>query len=78
MADNRKKTVLVVGGGSVGAVAALNLEVGGLANVSLACGSNYTSVCSKGFTIESCDHGKLVGWKPNSGTSLIESFAAIG
>jgi heterodisulfide reductase subunit A-like polyferredoxin len=33
MTNAAKKTVLVIGGGAVGAIAALNLDVGGLAEV---------------------------------------------
>jgi ketopantoate reductase len=66
MADT-KKTVLIVGGGAVGAIAAVNLEVGGLATVTVVLRSNYNVVNEKGYTIESCDHGVLDGWKPSVG-----------
>ncbi|KAF2640352.1 6-phosphogluconate dehydrogenase C-terminal domain-like protein [Massarina eburnea CBS 473.64] len=65
MADTKKKSVLVIGGGSVGTIAALNLEVGGLAEVTLVLRSNYEVVKEKGFTIESIDHGALEGWRPS-------------
>lgn len=64
MADN-KKTVLIVGGGAVGAIAAVNLEVGGLATVTVVLRSNYNVVKEKGYTINSCDHGNLDGWRPS-------------
>jgi hypothetical protein len=67
MAEN-KKTVLIVGGGAVGAIAAINLEVGGLAEVTVVLRSNYKTVKDKGYTIESCDHGNLNGWRPSAGT----------
>lgn len=66
MADN-KKSVLIVGGGAVGAIAAVNLEVGGLATVTVVLRSNYNIVKDKGYTIESCDHGRLDEWKPSVG-----------
>jgi ketopantoate reductase len=66
MAD-KKKSVLIVGGGAVGAIAAVNLEVGGLATVTIVLRSNYNVVKDNGYTIESCDHGKLNGWKPSVG-----------
>jgi ketopantoate reductase len=66
MADT-KKTVLIVGGGAVGAIAAVNLEVGGLATVTVVLRSNYNVVNEKGYKIESCDHGVLDGWKPSVG-----------
>jgi 2-dehydropantoate 2-reductase len=67
MTDNRKKTVLVIGAGSVGAIAALNLEIGGLASVSVALRSNYNAVKEQGYMIDSCDHGSLKGFKPSAG-----------
>jgi hypothetical protein len=67
MADS-KKTVLIVGGGAVGTLAAVNLEVGGLAQVTVVLRSNYNVVKDKGYTIESCDHGNLSGWRPSVGT----------
>lgn len=67
MTDNKKKTVLLIGGGGVGAIAALNLEIGGLATVTVVLRSNYKAVNEKGYDIESCDHGELKGWKPSHG-----------
>ena len=67
MSDNRKKTVLVIGAGSVGAIAALNLEIGGLASVTVALRSNYNAVEEQGYTIESCDHGSLKEFRPSVG-----------
>ncbi|KAG7407671.1 Ketopantoate reductase, C-terminal domain [Fusarium oxysporum f. sp. vasinfectum] len=65
MSNVVKKNVLLIGGGSVGTIAALNLEAGGLANVTLVLRSNYNVVNDKGFDIESCDHGAIKGWKPS-------------
>ena len=62
-----KKSILVVGAGSVGAIAALNLETGGLALVTVALRSNYNAVNAKGYTIESCDHGLLKEFRPHVG-----------
>jgi hypothetical protein len=67
MADSNKKSVLIVGGGAVGAIAAVNLEAGGLATVTLVLRSNYDVVKEHGYTISSCDHGNLKGWKPSVG-----------
>ncbi|KAI4640032.1 hypothetical protein J4E93_008832 [Alternaria ventricosa] len=64
MADT-KKSVLIIGGGAVGAIAAVNLEFGGLATVTVVLRSNYNVVKDKGYTIESCDHGKLDEWRPS-------------
>ncbi|ORY10199.1 ketopantoate reductase PanE/ApbA C terminal-domain-containing protein [Clohesyomyces aquaticus] len=65
MAEKQKKSVLVVGGGAVGAIAALNLEIGGLATVTVVLRSNFKAVNEGGYFIESCDHGILKGWKPS-------------
>ncbi|KAL5121004.1 hypothetical protein ACEQ8H_001192 [Pleosporales sp. CAS-2024a] len=64
MAEITKKSVLVVGGGAVGAIAALNLDVGGLAQVTLVLRSNYEAVKKSGYNFESCDHGPVKSWKP--------------
>ena len=64
---SKKANVLVLGGGAVGAVAALNLEVGGLAEVTAVLRSNFKAVEENGYIIESVDHGKLTGWKPTKG-----------
>lgn len=68
MINAQKKSVLVIGAGSVGAIAALNLEVGGLAAVTVALRSNFGVVDEQGYTIQSCDHGSLKGFRPSVGT----------
>ncbi|KAJ5725884.1 2-dehydropantoate 2-reductase family protein [Penicillium malachiteum] len=60
-----KAKVLIIGGGSVGTIAALNLQSGDLAEVTLVLRSNYQVVEDNGFSIESCDHGKVVSWRPS-------------
>jgi hypothetical protein len=65
MPENKKKSILIIGGGSVGAIAALNLEAGGVATVTAVLRSNYDAVTKKGFDIHSCDHGKILNWKPS-------------
>lgn len=67
MTNITKKSVLVIGAGSVGAIAALNLEAGGLASVTVVLRSNYSAVKEHGYTIESCDHGSLKGFRPSVG-----------
>jgi ketopantoate reductase len=70
MTSSPKKSVLIIGGGAVGAIAGLNLEVGGLASVTLVLRSNYNAVNEHGFDIKSCDHGNVQGWKPSIGKHL--------
>lgn len=59
-----KKNVLLVGGGSVGVIAALNLESGGHATVTAVLRSNFQAVKENGYSIESCDHGSVKSWRP--------------
>lgn len=54
---------------------ALNLEQGGLASVTAVLRSNYAVVKEKGFTIDSCDHGKLEGWRPTEVLNQIPNLA---
>ena len=70
MANTQKKLVLIIGGGAVGAIAALNLEAGGLATVTVVLGSNYDAVHEKGYRIESCDHGLVQAFKPSIGAHI--------
>ncbi|PVH71766.1 2-dehydropantoate 2-reductase [Cadophora sp. DSE1049] len=62
-----KSRVLIVGGGGIGTIAALNLEIGGLASVTLVLRSNYEVVKNHGFTVQSIDHGDATGWRPSGG-----------
>jgi len=60
-----KARVLLVGSGGIGTITALNLERGGLASVTAVLRSNYNVVKEQGFTIDSCDHGSVQGWRPS-------------
>lgn len=71
MSSSQKKNVLIIGGGAVGAIAALNLEAGGLATVTLVLRSNYNAVNAYGFDIQSTDHGRIQGWKPSVSASSL-------
>ena len=70
----KKANVLVLGGGAVGAIAALNLEVGRLAEVTAVLRSNFKAVDEHGYIIESVDHGKLTGWRPTKGKYRGKTF----
>jgi ketopantoate reductase len=61
----KKVNILILGGGAVGAIAALSLETGGLAEVTAVLRSNFKTVNEKGYIIDSVDHGKLTGWRPS-------------
>ncbi|KAK7183338.1 hypothetical protein DPSP01_000540 [Paraphaeosphaeria sporulosa] len=75
MTSSSKKSVLIIGGGAVGAIAALNLEVGGLASVTLVLRSNFNAVNEHGFDIKSCDHGRVNSWKPSVVRNSIPDIA---
>ncbi|KAF2711401.1 2-dehydropantoate 2-reductase [Pleomassaria siparia CBS 279.74] len=78
MSDPKKTSVLVVGGGSVGAIAALNLEVGGLASVTVVLRSNYNKVKETGYDIQSCDHGEVKAWRPTSVRNQVPNITEEG
>ncbi|KAK4159399.1 putative 2-dehydropantoate 2-reductase [Cladorrhinum sp. PSN259] len=59
-----KYNVLVIGSGGVGTMAAYAMEKSGKASVTAVLRSNYGVVKSRGFTIESRDHGAVTGWRP--------------
>lgn len=63
----KKSSVLLIGGGAVGTIAALNIEAGGLGSVTAVLRSNFKVVEKEGYVIESVDHGNLRGWRPTKG-----------
>ncbi|KZF19091.1 2-dehydropantoate 2-reductase family protein [Xylona heveae TC161] len=70
-----KASVLLIGSGGVGTIAAVNLERGGLASVTAVLRSNYNIVKESGFDIQSCDHGHLEGWRPSKIINRIPDVA---
>lgn len=66
--DVTTSNILLVGGGGLGVIAALSLEASGRARVTAALRSNYHIVNTKGYSIRSCDHGEMKGWRPTKGT----------
>jgi ketopantoate reductase len=63
----QKERVLLVGCGGIGAIAALNLETGGKAEVTAILRSNYETVKKNGFNFRSIDHGVVNGFRPTCG-----------
>ncbi|KAF4435716.1 2-dehydropantoate 2-reductase [Fusarium acutatum] len=59
-----KARILLVGCGGIGCIAALNLETGGRAEVTAVLRSSYQIVKERGFTINSVDHGQILGFRP--------------
>lgn len=70
--NEKPANVLVVGGGGIGAIAALNLDSGRRAKVTIVLRSNYNAVEKDGYQIKSIDHGHLKGWRPHRGVCAIE------
>lgn len=66
--------VLVVGSGGIGTIAALNIQLGGQAEVTCVLRSNFQKVSQNGFKIESIDHGVVESFRPSKG-ALFLSFA---
>ena len=65
----KKLQVLLVGSGGIGTMVAYALETGGKAEVTAVLRSNFEAVSTKGFTINSVDHGRIEGWRPTSSKS---------
>lgn len=76
--ETKKANVLLLGGGAVGAIAALNIEVGGLGAVTVVCRSNFKVVSEEGYIIESVDHGKMKGWKPTKVVNTVPDIKKEG
>jgi 2-dehydropantoate 2-reductase len=62
-----KPRVLLIGGGGIGAVAALNLELGYQCTVTAVLRGNYDIVKEQGFIIRSLDYGNFNSWRPSGG-----------
>ncbi|CCK69498.1 uncharacterized protein KNAG_0C03940 [Huiozyma naganishii CBS 8797] len=63
--EGNKPYVLVIGAGGVGVIATLSLFVRDKSIVSLVVRSDYNHVLEHGYTIDSCDYGKLENWTPH-------------
>lgn len=75
--SSRPSNVLVVGSGGVGTIMAYNLQLSGKATVSCVLRSNYEAVKVNGFDIDSCDYGKIKGWRPPM-SSYFHSHGHLG
>lgn len=71
-APPKKLNILLVGSGGVGTIASIGLEKGGFAHVTSVLRSDYQKVSADGFSVNSVDHGKLVGWKPSAVVNSVE------
>ncbi|KAL4961598.1 ketopantoate reductase family protein [Aspergillus stella-maris] len=73
-----KANILLFGSGAVGTIAALNIECGGLGEVTAVLRSNYQIVQDRGYTIDSVDHGKIKGWRPSHVVNSVPDVAKEG
>ncbi|ETS83596.1 hypothetical protein PFICI_05472 [Pestalotiopsis fici W106-1] len=67
--------ILLIGGGALGAMAALNMETGSRAVVTAVLRSNFAVVNKKGYEFKSCDHGDIPSWRP---TTVLHSIPRLG
>ncbi|GAV53495.1 hypothetical protein ZYGR_0AI07790 [Zygosaccharomyces rouxii] len=73
-----KESVLLVGSGGVGTMAAFALEYSGKAAVTSVLRSDYAKVTDKGFTIDSCDYGHVEGFKTTHIVNSVEKAKQFG
>lgn len=59
-----KPSVLVIGSGGVGSIAALALTLNNRSNVTLVVRSAYDKASTEGFEIDSVTYGQIKNWKP--------------
>ncbi|PSK41397.1 hypothetical protein C7M61_001079 [Candidozyma pseudohaemuli] len=71
-----KPSVLVVGSGGVGTIAALSLTLNEKCNVTLVVRSAFDKASTEGFTINSVTYGNLKNWKPTHVSKSVESAVA--
>ncbi|KAI7204631.1 6-phosphogluconate dehydrogenase C-terminal domain-like protein [Hortaea werneckii] len=72
-----KTKVLIVGGGGVGTMAAYALQSGGNAEVHVVLRSNFDTVKSRGFDIDSLQHGAgIKGFRPHAVFDRVPQTAA--
>lgn len=67
--------ILLIGTGGVGTIVAYGLSYVKKAVVSVVVRSDYNAVSKSGWTIDSCDYGKIEGWKPDAIFSSVEAAA---
>ena len=73
-----KANILLIGGGALGAMAALNMETGSKAVVTAVLRSNFAVVNKEGYEFKSCDHGDIPSWRPTTGELQPLTYCKIG
>ena len=75
---SRMPRVLVIGGGGIGIIAALNLYLGAACHVTMVLRSSHDKIIQEGFVINSIDHGKIASWKPHASNYTPLLSAIVG
>ncbi|CUS25180.1 LAQU0S31e00144g1_1 [Lachancea quebecensis] len=73
-----KPNVLLVGAGGVGAMAAFALEYSGESLVTSVLRSDYAHVLENGFSINSCDYGQGISYRPTNVVNSIDAGKDYG
>lgn len=73
-----KESILLVGSGGVGTMAAYALEYSGKAAVTSVLRSDYANVVKCGFTIDSCDYGHIEGFRTTHVVDSVEKAKEFG
>ncbi|KAF2864286.1 putative 2-dehydropantoate 2-reductase [Piedraia hortae CBS 480.64] len=68
-----KTSILIVGGGAVGSLAAYALSRSGQCHITLVCRSNYAAVSHDGLKISSITHGKNITYHPDEVVNTVPS-----
>ncbi|SCU80645.1 LADA_0B08768g1_1 [Lachancea dasiensis] len=73
-----KSKVLLIGSGGVGTIASYALEYAGKAEVTSVLRSDYAKVVEQGFSIDSCDYGKIPSFRPTNVVNSVEESLKFG
>lgn len=73
-----KDKVLLIGSGGVGTIVTYGIEYTGKAEVTAVIRSDYDTVKEKGFSINSCDYGRVEGFRPTNITKNTDEALKFG
>ncbi|KAF0269928.1 hypothetical protein FOG48_01006 [Hanseniaspora uvarum] len=78
MSQDKKLNTLVIGSGGVATITALSLDKRNKSDVSMIVRSDYSKAINDGYTIDSCDYGKIEGWKPTKIYKTVDESVSNG
>ena len=78
MTQEKKFNTLVIGSGGVATITALSLDKRGKSDVTMIVRSDYNTAVEDGYTIDSCDYGKIKGWRPTKICKTVEESVSNG